>query len=92
MWYIEYDIEQIWEIFPKFEDATKTYNNFKKVVLSYYPDMSEELRYSLHDMDYLVGEQYCLGILNINNLSYLHLQFIPITMWLINKNQLRDLE
>lgn len=79
-------------MFPKFEDTTKTYNDFKKIVLSYYPDASEEFRYSLHDMDYLVGEWYCLGILNINDLSYFHLQFIAITMWLIKKNQLRDLE
>jgi hypothetical protein len=90
--YVDYDIEQIWETFAECEDPTKTYEEFKAAIISYYPEASGEFKYSLRDMDSLVGERQRLGITNLNDLSYYHLHFVAITTWLMKKNQLRDLE
>ena len=53
---INYDIEQIWETFPEYEDATKNYAEFKAAIISYHPEASGEFEYSLQDMESLVGE------------------------------------
>ena len=54
--YVDYDIKQIWEMFPEYEDTTKAYAEFKAVIISYYPEASGEFKYSLRDMDPLVRE------------------------------------
>ena len=54
--YINYDIKQIWETFPEYKDITKTYMEFKVVIILYYLEASGEFKYSLQDMDSLVGE------------------------------------
>ena len=40
--YVNYDIEQIWETFLEYEDATKTYAEFKAVIILYYPVIMNE--------------------------------------------------
>jgi hypothetical protein len=90
--YIDFDTEQIWKTFPEFKNPAQTYEEFKAAILTHYPDASGDFMYSLRDMDLLTGERQRLGITNINDLSYYHLQFIAITTWLIEKKQLGDLE
>ena len=47
LWYIDYDIDQIWKTFPEYKDATKTYTEFKAVIVLYYLKASGEFKYSL---------------------------------------------
>ena len=76
-------------MFPEYEDTTKTYVEFKAVIISYYLEASGEFKYSLRDMDSLIREWQWIGIANI---MYYHLHFIAITTWLMKKNQLHELE
>lgn len=64
LWYVDYDTKQIWETFSEYEDATKTYKEFKAAIISYYPEASEEFKYSLQEMDSLVGERQWVGMNN----------------------------
>ena len=84
--YVNYNIEQIWETFPEYKDATKTYVEFNTVIILYYPEASGEFKYSLQDMDSLIRERQQIGIANINDLSFYHLHFVAITTWLMKKN------
>ena len=46
--YVHFDIELLWRAFA---DPTKTYADFKAGILYFYPDASEDDRYSLSDYD-----------------------------------------
>ena len=43
LWYINYNIKKVWEIFPEYEDTTKTYAEFKAAIISYYLEASGSL-------------------------------------------------
>ena len=90
--YVDFEVEQIWKTFPEYTDATKTYNDFKSAILIHYPDASGDYVYSLRDMDLLIGERQRLGISTTIELAEYHLQFLSITSWLIEKQQLGALE
>ena len=90
--YVDFDIELLWRAIPEFTDPTKTYDEFKAGILYFYPDASEDNRYSLSDIDILIGERRRLGINSVNDLADFHMRFIAITNWRIERRQLSDLE
>jgi hypothetical protein len=90
--YVEFEVEQLWKTFPEYSDLLKTYDEFKAAILVHYPDASGDFVYSLRDMDTLIGERQRLGISNTTELADYHLQFLSITTWLIEKQQLGVLE
>ena len=90
--YVDFEVEQIWKTFPEYSDATKTYLDFKAAILVHYPDASGDYVYSLRDMDLLIGERQRIGISNTVDLAEYHLNFLSITTWLIEKQQLGTLE
>ena len=90
--YVEFELEQLWKPLPEYADTTKSYKAFKEAILFHYPDASGDYFYSLRDMDQLIEERRCLGISSTTDLSDFHLQFLSITNWLIEKQQLGPLE
>ncbi|KAF8801225.1 hypothetical protein BYT27DRAFT_7072500, partial [Phlegmacium glaucopus] len=90
--YIDFEVEQIWKAFPEYSDPTKTYDQFKAAILVHYPDADGDYVYSLRDVDTLIGTHQRLGITTTNDLSEYHLRYVAITTWLIEKQQLGDLE
>jgi hypothetical protein len=90
--YVDYSTEQMWKTFPEFKSTEASYNQFKKAILVHYPDAAGNFIYSLRDIDIPIGERYRKGIMTSADLSDYHLQFVTITSWLIEKNQLRILE
>ena len=87
-----FDTEQIWKSLPEFKNAASSYDDFKKAIMVHYPEASGNFMYSLCNMDLLIGEQQRIGMMTAKDLSEYHLQFMAITTWLINKNQLGNLE
>ena len=90
--YTDFDTEQIWKSLPEFKNAASSYDDFKKAIMVHYPEASGDFMYSLRDMDLLIGERQRIGMTTAKDLSEYHLQFMAITTWLIDKNQLGDLE
>ena len=90
--YVDFDIEEIWSAIPEFADPTKTYAKFKAGILYFYPDASEDDRYSLSDIDILIGERLRLGISSINDLADFHMRFLAITNWLVDERGFSDVE
>jgi hypothetical protein len=37
--YVNMDLEDVWEQYPEFKDATKTYDDFKKAIIAHYPGL-----------------------------------------------------
>src|ERR1700677_3683069 len=72
--------------------SLKTYNEFRQVIYALYPGSEEERKWSVADIDKLVGEQLRLGVLLLGDLGEYHRQFLAITTFLIEKMQLSTAE
>ena len=54
--FVDCDTAELWEILPKFADATKSYQDFIDAVYKLYPGSDSKWPWSIADMDKLVGE------------------------------------
>jgi hypothetical protein len=54
--YVDVDTSELWETLPEFLDASKTYEDFAKAIYALYPGSDEERKWSVADMDKLVGK------------------------------------
>ncbi|KAF7308189.1 hypothetical protein HMN09_00666700 [Mycena chlorophos] len=62
--FLEVDDQDIWESLPEFTTANKTWDEFKTAVTKLYPGSDKERKFSMNDLDALIGEQGRLGILS----------------------------
>lgn len=90
--YVSLDVADIWETLPEFSDATKSYKDLKTAIKHLYPDADEDYRYTMSDMDLLIGNRQRLGIHTLADLADYHSQFMAITNFLISKTKLSGLE
>jgi hypothetical protein len=67
--FVNINTSELWESLAKFADNTKTYTDFCQITYSLYPGSEEERKWSIADMDKLVGEQSCLGVLLLGDLG-----------------------
>ena len=84
--FVEPDLQDLWEAFPEYTDATKTLEEFKKALIHSYTD--EDNMYDMRDLDQLIGERQRLGIKTLHDLTSYHLRFRTITSYLIEKKRL----
>jgi hypothetical protein len=54
--YVDVDTADLWESIRQFSDAAADYDAFVKAVHTLYPGLEEERKWSVADMDKLVGE------------------------------------
>jgi hypothetical protein len=66
--YVDINTADLWEAIPEF-DSTKTFDNFKSAIFKLYPGLESERKWTIANMDKLVGEQLQMGILNISDLG-----------------------
>jgi hypothetical protein len=75
--YVDIDTTDLWEAIPEF-DGTKTFDNFKSTIFKLYPGSESERKWTIADMDKLVGEQLRVGILNVSDLGNYYRVFTPL--------------
>jgi len=90
--YVNIDVANIWETLSEFRNANKTYLDFKKSIQELYPNADEEYKYSMADMDLLIGNRNRQGIHTLSDLAEYHSQFLAITKFLISKGRLSNIE
>ena len=90
--YVDVDTADLWESISQFSDAAADYNAFVKAVHALYPGSEEERKWSVADMDKLVGEQSRLGIISLADLGDYYRHFYTITTFLRSKSRLSDAE
>ncbi|KAJ7101247.1 hypothetical protein B0H15DRAFT_769685 [Mycena belliarum] len=83
--------QDVWEALDEFKSAA-TYDEFKSAVLRLYPGTDIDRKFSLADLDSLVGEYARLGILSKGDYSEFYRQFLVITQYLIAKQRLSHAE
>jgi hypothetical protein len=87
--YVDVDTSKLWELLSEFSDATKTYLEFIAAIYALYPGL-EEHKWSVADMDKVVGEQSHLGVISLGDLGEYYRQFLTITRFLHSKNRLSE--
>ena len=83
--YVDVDTSELQETLTEYMDPTKTYDEFKTVVHTLYPGLDEGSKWSVADMDKLVGEQMHIGIISLSDLGEYYRQFLAITKFLISR-------
>ncbi|THH09349.1 hypothetical protein EW146_g8707 [Bondarzewia mesenterica] len=65
--FLDVDTCELWQLLAKYTDTAKTYEDFKSVIYKLYPGAEEDRKWSIADMDKLIGEHSKIGILSINH-------------------------
>jgi hypothetical protein len=66
--YVDIDIADLWKAIPEF-DVIKTFDEFKSAIFKPYLGSESERKWTIVDMDKLVGEQLQMGILDVSDLG-----------------------
>jgi hypothetical protein len=75
----------LWEAIPEF-DITKTFNKFKSTIFKLYLGSESKHKWTIANMDKLVGEQLQMGILDVSDLGNYYQVFYTIAQFLPTKN------
>ncbi|KDR81131.1 hypothetical protein GALMADRAFT_207976 [Galerina marginata CBS 339.88] len=90
--YVSMDIADVWETLAEYKTAEKTYENFKDAVLKLYPGADDDQRYSLADLDIIIGSHQRLGLSTLTELADYYRQFSAVTTFLVEKERLSELD
>ncbi|OSX57332.1 hypothetical protein POSPLADRAFT_1156920 [Postia placenta MAD-698-R-SB12] len=94
-WAVRYpsiDVADLWETIESFIDVAKSYNDWKADVRALYPGADDTRKWSLADMDQLIGERAHIGIHNAADLGCYYRDFMAITKHLIAQHRLSTIE
>ncbi|EED78174.1 predicted protein [Postia placenta Mad-698-R] len=94
-WAVQYpsiDVADLWETIESFIDVAKSYNDWKADVRALYPGADDTRKWSLADMDQLIGERARIGIHNAADLGCYYHDFMAITKHLIAQHRLSPIE
>ncbi|KAF9816817.1 hypothetical protein IEO21_03897 [Rhodonia placenta] len=94
-WAVRYpsiDVADLWETIESFIDVAKSYNDWKADIRALYPGADDTRKWSLADMDQLIGERARIGIHNAADLGCYYRDFMAITKHLIAQNRLSPIE
>ena len=89
--YLDVDSTELWESIAEYA-APSTFDEFKRAIFKLYPGSEDERKWTITDMDKLVGEQLRVGILDANELGPYYRLFYTITQFLIRKNRISAAE
>ena len=90
--FVDVDTGELWESLPAFSDQNLDFAAFVKAVHALYPGSEEERKWSVADMDKLVGERSRLGVISLGDLGEYYRQFLAITTFLLAKERLSEAE
>ncbi|KAJ7455161.1 hypothetical protein FB451DRAFT_1049110 [Mycena latifolia] len=84
--------QDAWEALTEFITDGTTYADFKSAVLKLYPGTDADRKYSLADLDVLIGAYARTGILSKGDFSEFYRDFTAISTFLIRKDRLSAAE
>jgi hypothetical protein len=89
--YLDIDSAELWESVPEFATGI-LFNTFQTVIHKLYPGSENDCKWSISDMDKLIGEQLCVGIFDASDLGMYYRSFYNITQFLRTKNKISEAE
>jgi hypothetical protein len=89
--YVDIDSAELWESLP--QNATGvSFGEFRKAIHKLYPGSEDDRKWTISDMDKVVGEQLHIGIFDANDLGMYYRSFFNITHFLHTKNRISEAE
>jgi hypothetical protein len=61
-------LAELWELVPEFTTGV-SFNNFRTAIHKLYPGSENNCKWSISDMDKLIGEQLCVSIFDASDLG-----------------------
>jgi hypothetical protein len=89
--YVDIDTSELWESIPEYAPGI-SFNDFRIAVHKLYPGSEDDRKFSISDMDKLVGEQLRISIHNLNDLGVYYRTFYNITLFLLTKHRISEAE
>ena len=89
--YLDIDSAELWESVSKFTTGV-SFNTFRTAIHKLYPGSENDRKWSISDMDKLVGEQLRIGIFDVSDLGMYYRSFYNITQFLHTKNRISEAE
>jgi len=83
-WYVDINESKLWQALPNY--TLKTYKDWKKAVLALYPGATEDHKWSMANLDQLLGSTLHMGIMNSEEYAEYYHKFFTITQFLIRKS------
>ena len=81
------DVGKRWKSLPTYDDAAKTYVQFKEEVLSFYIGNDASHIWTLREYNEVIGEALRTGIQNLDSYMKFYGKFYPIYRYLVSKTQ-----
>lgn len=89
--YLDIDTSDFWQSIPEYATSV-SFAEWKKAIFKLYPGADDNRRWSMTDMDKLVGERTRLGIETIEELASYYRSFHTITTHLIAQGRISGSE
>jgi len=88
--YVDIDESELWQVLPEY--TNNSYDKWKNAVLTLYPGAMEDCKWSMADLDQLLGSTSHMGIMNLDEYAEYYRKFFTITQFLIGKLRLSESE
>jgi hypothetical protein len=88
--YVNIDSAELWELLPQHATGI-SFGEFQKAIHKLYPGSEDDCKWTISDMDKVVGELR-IGIFNANDLGMYYQSFFNITHFLRTKNRISEVE
>jgi hypothetical protein len=89
--YVDIDSAELWELLP--QHATRvSFGEFRKAIHKLYPGSEDGRKWTISDMDKVVGKQLHIGVFDANDLGMYYRSFFNITHFLRTKNRISEAE
>jgi hypothetical protein len=85
--YIKVIIARLWKTAEAWANNTKTYEEFKAEIIGLYPGASDDVVYTIQDLDKIIDEYVRIGLLTTTELGDYYRQFLLVLCYLISKNR-----
>lgn len=89
--YVNIETSDLWSSISAYGTAV-SWDNFVQAIYKLYPGTDDEQRWTIADMDALVGSQLRIGIYDKTTLLNYYRPFITITEYLLKKNRISKAE
>src|SRR6202142_1739988 len=89
--YVNIETSDLWSSISAYS-ATVSWDDFVQAIYKLYPGTDNEQRWTIADMDALVGSQLCISIYDKTTLLNYYWPFITITQYLLKKNRISKVE
>jgi len=89
--YVDIDSAKLWESLPQHATGI-SFGEFQKAIHKLYPGSEDDRKWTILDMDKVVGEQLRIGIFDANDLGMYYRSFFNITHFLCTKNRISEAE